>query len=351
MEKILVKINEKLIDVKLAQDVLTSSGILIVPEDTVITDHILKKLYDFKIEDVVVYKPEKAVDIADSMQVNTYELYYKEYSKDVNELKGVLQEIAAGKKLDYSRVDKISKNIYYKINNCFSFIECIKAVKSVDEYTYTHSVNVSVYSMLIGKWLNFSDNQLMDIILAGLLHDVGKAKIPLEILNKKGPLTYDEFEIIKKHALYGYEIVKDHDEISNEVKKAILTHHEKENGKGYPMGLKGDQKNLYAKIITVADVFDAITTVRVYKDKKTPFDAFKELEAVGYDALDPQILMVLFKNLPSYYVGSKVKMNSGELGEVVYVPSQCIYAPVVRLEDEQFLDISKCQDKSIKEFI
>ncbi len=351
MEKIRVKINDKLIDVKLAQDVFASRGNLIIPEETIITKHILKKLYEFKVEDVIVYKPEKALDIVESTEVNTYELYYKEYSKDVQELKGVLQEIAAGKKLDFSKVDKISRNIYGKINNCFSFIECIKAVKSADEYTYTHSVNVSVYSMLIGKWLNFDENQLMEIILAGLLHDVGKSKIPPEILNKKGPLTFDEFEIIKKHTLYGYDIVKDQDEISNEVKKAILSHHEKENGKGYPMGLKGEQKNLYSKIITVADVFDAITSVRVYKDKKTPFDAFKELEAIGYDAMDPQVLMVLFKNLPSYYVGSKVKMNSGELGEVVFVPSQCIYAPVVRLEDEQFLDISKNRDKSIKEFL
>ena len=153
--------------------------------------------------------------------------------------------------------------------------------------------------------------------MAGLLHDVGKSQIPNEILNKKGQLTDAEFEIMKRHTVYGYEIIKNYKEVSFDVKRAVIMHHEKEDGTGYPFKIKGNQKNLYSKILTVADIFDAMTSERVYKERQTPFTAFKELENVGFDTVDPKVMMVLFENMPSYYVGSKVKMKNVVLSKAV----------------------------------
>ena len=186
--------------------------------------------------------------------------------------------------------------------------------------------------------------------MAGLLHDVGKSQIPNEILNKKGQLTDAEFEIMKRHTVYGYEIIKNYKEISFDVKRAVIMHHEKEDGTGYPFKIKGNQKNLYSKILTVADIFDAMTSERVYKERQTPFTAFKELENVGFDTVDPKVMMVLFENMPSYYVGSKVKMKNGDIGEIVYVPNLCAYAPVVKVNDD-FFDFSNEKQAFIKEFL
>lgn len=344
MEKNRVKINENLINSILAQDVYTDTGNMVVCENTLISPHILKKLNEFKIDSVLVYNSELIIESFENAE------FKKEYKKDVEILKSVIQDIAAGKGVDYQKVETVSHDIYSKVNSSLSLVECIKAVKGVDNYTYSHSVNVSIYAMLLGKWLNFKEHELIDIITAGLLHDVGKAKIPLEILNKKGSLTNEEFEVIKKHPVLGYNIVKDLKEISREVKKAVLMHHEKENGKGYPMGIKGNQKNLYSKIITIADIFDAITSDRVYKERQTPFDAFRELEKIGYDVVDPKIMFVFFTNLPNYYIGSKIKMDTGEEGEVVFIPPQCIYTPIVRINDD-YLDIAKDTTKVIKKFI
>jgi putative nucleotidyltransferase with HDIG domain len=344
MEKNRVKINENLINSILAQDVYNDMGNLVVCENTLVNPHILKKLYEFKIDNVLVYDSELIIDSFENAE------FKKEYKKDVEIMKSIIQDIAAGKNVDYKKVETVSHDIYSKVNNSLSLVECIKAVKDVDSYTYSHSVNVSIYAMLLGKWLKFKEDELMDIITAGLLHDVGKAKIPLEILNKKGRLTDEEFEVMKKHPVLGYNIVKDLKEVPREVKQAVLMHHEKENGKGYPLGIKGNQKNHYSKIITIADIFDAITSDRVYKERQTPFDAFRELEKIGYDVVDPKIMLVFFANLPNYYIGSKVKMDTGEIGEVVYIPPQCIYTPIVRINDD-FLDIAKETTKVMKKFI
>ncbi len=349
MEKIYVTVNDAIIGSFLGEDVYSIGGNMIVPSDTIITDYIVKKLLEFRIDKVFIYNsnPVHGDDYLSDKNISEDQ---KKYIEDVNIAKMMLQDLASGKELDFSKAEDISEHIYSKINDCGALMDCVNSVRIADSYTYSHLVNVSVYSMLLGKWLGFNKKQLKDIVMAGLLHDVGKSQIPMEILNKKGPLSDYEYEIMKRHTVYGYEIVKNNNEISVDVKRAVIMHHEKENGTGYPFGIKGSQKNLYSKILTVADIFDAITSERVYRGRQTPFTAFKELESVGFDTVDPKIMMVLFTNMPSYYVGSKVKMKNGEIGEVVYVPNLCAYAPVVRV-NENFVDFSVERDQLIKEFL
>lgn len=349
MDKIYVKVGEDILGSYLGEDVYSVGGNMIVPLNTIVTEHILKKLLEFRIDRVFIYNsnPVHGNDYLSDEKVSEDQ---KKYIEDVNKAKQMLQDLASGRSLDFCKAEDISEHIYSKLNDCSSLMDCVNSVRIADSYTYSHLVNVSVYSMLLGKWLGFNKRQLKDIVMAGLLHDVGKAHIPLEILNKKGPLTDHEYEIMKRHTVYGYEIIKNNNEINMDVKRAVIMHHEKENGTGYPFGIKGSQKNLYSKIITVADIFDAITSERVYRGRQTPFTAFKELEHVGFDTVDPKIMMVMFTNMPSYYVGSKVKLKNGQIGEVVYVPNQCVYAPVVRV-DENFLDMLVEKDQFIKEFV
>lgn len=349
MDKVFVKVSDSIIGSFLGEDVYTAGGNMIVPADTLLTEYIINKLIEFKIDRVFIY-PTNAIRGDEYLANEDLSEDQIKYIESVNMAKEMLQDLASGKELDLSKAEGISEHIYSKINDCGSLMDCVNSVRIADSYTYSHLVNVSVYAMLIGKWIGFNKKQLKDIVMAGLLHDVGKSQIPLEILNKRGSLNDYEFEIMKRHTVYGYEIIKNYSEISMDVKRAVIMHHEKENGTGYPFGIKGSQKNLYSKILTVADIFDAITSERVYRGRQTPFTAFKELENVGFDTVDPKIMMVMFTNMPSYYVGSKVKMKNGEIGEVVYVPNQCVYAPVVRIKDD-FLDLTVIKDDSIKEFL
>lgn len=349
MEREYVKVSKDIIDSILADDVYTHGGNMIVPSDTLITEHIIKKLKAFRVERVTIYNSHSVLgnEYLSDKNINDNQ---KQYIKDVNATRNILRDLASGMALDINNVKTISENIYERMGDVGSIIECINSIKVADQYTYSHSVNVAFYAMLLGKWMNLDKTQIKDLALAGLLHDVGKSKIPAEIINKKGPLTESEFEIIKRHPVYGYDIIKGFPEITMEIKRAVIMHHEKENGTGYPFAIQGSKKNLYAKIITAADIFDAITSERAYKEKLTPFSAFKEMEKIGYDIVDPMVMGVMFDNMPRYYIGSKVKLDNGEIGEVVYVPNNCAYAPVIKV-NEDFVDFAKEKEALISELL
>ncbi len=349
MEREYVKVSKDIMDSILADDVYTHGGNMIVPSDTLISEHIIKKLKAFRVERVTIYRSHSILgnEYLSDMSISDSQ---KQYIEDVNATKAILRNLAIGKELDIDNVKTITDNIYERLGDVNSIIECINSIKVADQYTYSHSVNVAFYAMLLGKWMNLSQLQIKDLAMAGLLHDIGKSKISTEIINKKGPLNESEFEIIKRHPIYGYDIIKNIPQISMEIKRAVILHHEKENGTGYPFAIQGNKKNLYAKIITAADIFDAITSERVYKEKQTPFSAFKEMEKIGYDIVDPMVMGIMFDNMPRYYIGSKVKLDNGEIGEVVYVPSSCAYAPVVKIK-EDFVDFAKEKEALISELL
>lgn len=334
----------------LARDIYNDAGVLMVSCNTQLNPYILNSLREKGIRELFVYESIPEInEVKEKIHINEFK---QEYDNNVSQIKEVLNDIVTGKRLDLNKIEKISDSLYRNVKSNFSIIECVSEMKSADEYTYAHSVNVALYAMLIGNWCGLQASQIYELILAGMLHDIGKAKIPDQILNKRGPLEPDEFEIMKKHTIYGYNICKDLAEISNDVKKTVLMHHEKVNGKGYPLGVPGDKINLYSKIVSVADVYDALTSERVYKKRKTPFETFTEFELIGIGTgvFDTKILLTFLANISSYYTGSKVKINTGETGEVVYVPPHSISTPVVRVGNN-YMDLGHLQNIKIVEMI
>lgn len=167
-------------------------------------------------------------------------------------------------------------------------------LSSHDHYTYQHSVGVGLHAIALGKKLKIVNEQdLSDLGIAGLLHDIGKTKVRPEIINKPGPLDKDEWEEMRQHSKWGYELVKDNQDISQRAKLAVLHHHEENSGGGYPHGLKENQISVFAKIITIADIFNALTTDRTYSKAKTPFEAFKLMQTAMMHKLDKQLFLEL----------------------------------------------------------
>lgn len=333
----------------LADDVYDDCGILIVSKDAVISEHIINRLKTFRIRQLPVYELQN-VDNIEKSEPSLVE-FKKDYRRDVNVMKQVLGDLAAGRKPDYEKVECISNSIYSKINSIGNIVECMNEVKNMDEYTYTHSINVSMYALLIAKWLDLSEEETRNVVTTGILHDIGKSRISEDILNKKGPLLPEEYEQIKHHADIGYYLSKDIPQLSDEIRKGILMHHEREDGKGYPYGIKGgDNINRYSKIISVADVYDALTSERVYKERITPFDTFEELIRIGYGYFDTKILMTFLANISCYYIGSIVKMNNGETGKVVFVAPQSISMPIVSVNGK-YIDLSQNRQLKIVEMM
>jgi HD-GYP domain-containing protein (c-di-GMP phosphodiesterase class II) len=171
----------------------------------------------------------------------------------------------------------VESTVYYILNEKNAFRRMLE-VMTFDYYTYTHSVNVCAFSIALAQYAGINDpKQLNQLGIGALLHDVGKTKVPASILNKKGSLTPEEFEIIKNHPQWGFGLIKETNITPQESYYTILQHHERENGTGYPHGIGADEIHHYGKIAAIADAFDAMTTQRIYREAKTSFQACEEL--------------------------------------------------------------------------
>jgi putative nucleotidyltransferase with HDIG domain len=319
----------------LASDVLNSCGVTLVAKDTILNEYIIEQLMMHGIKSINIYQTQKYSNNDSS----TYAKFKSNYINTITQTKILFQDLISGKPIDYQSVLSIADQIYINIDENDKIFRCLTNIRNSDEYTYTHSVNVAFYSMQIAKWLKLSDHEIKKVIQSGLLHDVGKSKIPNKILNKKGILTKEEYEVIKRHTILGHEIVKNVDEIDVDVRNAVLLHHERADGSGYPYRCNSKQMTIYSKIVAVADVFDAMTSDRVYKKGSTPFKAIEMFQIVGMSLFDTKIISVFLNNLAAYLVGSNVILSNGESGEIVFIPLQSLTCPIIKTSSG-YLDLS-----------
>lgn len=204
-------------------------------------------------------------------------------------------------------------------------------LKQRDEYTAIHSLNVCVLSLTFGRALGLPLEELNEIGLGALLHDIGKMRVPLKVLNKPGKLTKDEFEIMKSHPGMGYELVREDKNLSPNVLAIIRSHHERLSGNGYPDKLTENEITYYTKIVSITDVYDAITSDRVYHDGMTPHDALKSLYEWMPDNYDAELIQSFIRTIGIYPVGSVVELHTGHIGIVVKLNESHRLKPVVML--------------------
>lgn len=325
-----------------ASDIVNANGVTMLAKGTVITNYIKNRLMEIGIRSINVYNSINNLrnnlnNFANNM---SYESCKRQYGETMLLVRGIANDLICGKQLRYDRVINVANKMIQFANEKENVLNYLNKVRDTDGYTYGHCINVAFYSMLIATWLGLPNKNINEIIQAALLHDIGKTKISNEILNKKGKLTEEEFNIIKKHTVLGYEILDEIEDVSPEVKNAVLLHHERTDGSGYPYGLTIDSIGLYAKIVAVADVFDAMTSDRVYKSKKTPFDAFEMFNTIGIRMFDTKVLNTFMRNISPYYIGADVVLNNGEEGKIVYIPPQDVLSPIVKVQSD-YLDLSK----------
>lgn len=233
-------------------------------------------------------------------------------------------------------VKTIKENIKLNIH----VLNHLTEIDEVDDYLYRHSVNVGVISHFIGQWIGLSKEDLDKLIMAGLLHDIGKLQIPDEILHKPAKLTNEEFDIVKRHSSFSYTHLKEIGFNDVDILSAVIHHHEKEDGKGYPMGLKGNEIPLFSKIIAIADIFDAMTSNRVYRKKELPFIVLEMFLDNSFGKLDTKLVMLFVNKFSEYYLGTKVILNTGETAMILKFNEYEMTKPLIRTESGLFIDTS-----------
>ncbi len=351
-------------------DIINVYGSVLIPKDTIVEDidRVQHLLEQHKIRQVKI--KVKAKETLEAEEFYHHTIRAKDTPKQIeshiqqqNMIAEVREELqAAQKKLqrDFDKIikgeaigrDAIKENIQKTLeifNANMNVFQLIEKLKELDDITYAHSQNVTIISYALGKWLGLSQGQLQQLALGAMLIDIGKMKLPKALLNKRDRLTHDEKLECQKHAIYSHELIKSYDFIDENVKKIVLLHHERVDGSGYPMGLRGEKIPLMARIVAVADVYNALSSDRPYRSKLSPFEAIRVLETEYRDKLDSKILYVFLNRIGNCFIGQRVKLNDGRIGEIVFITRQNVYRPIIKLEgSNKILDLNNQQNAPLE---
>ncbi|WP_281914951.1 HD-GYP domain-containing protein [Caldimonas thermodepolymerans] len=248
------------------------------------------------------------------------------------EVGGLFQQARMGQALRTAPVVELVEDITDSVLRCPSALVSLARLKTKDEYTYLHSVSVCALMVSLGRQLGLPGPQLREAGLAGLLHDLGKAAIPLEILNKPGRLTDEEFALVKEHPRAGHAMLSDAGVTSESALDVCLHHHERIDGRGYPDGLAGEAISLHARMGAVCDVYDAITSDRPYKAGWHPAEAIRRMAQWTKEGhFDERVFQAFVKCIGIYPTGSLVKLQSGRLAVVLEQRESSLLTPRVKV--------------------
>ena len=314
--------------------------VLLIRKGQVVTDHIKELLQTRKTVKIVRHVPEESVylekDLSDDRIVRLNEQVKTRIKEDVTKLFDDI-ESDSNASLAQNISDTILNDVLKKDGVGLNLDE----LKVSDEYTFKHSVDVAAGSIILAKYLGLGADNIRDIGTAGVLHDIGKIMIPNEILNKNGKLTDKEFAVIKNHPVYGYQMLSKNQSIAEPIRRAVLYHHEKFCGGGYPSGLKGNEIPLYARVLSVIDVFDALVTERPYHKAYSVADTL-EIMYTMYAQFDAEVFQAFLKSLIVYPIGSVITLSNGVQAQVIKTNKGYPLRPVVKdIKTGEELDLSR----------
>lgn len=304
-----------------------------------------KNVYDAYSRVLVAEHQELTTDYIDRLKRRGYSGFYieDEYSEGIDVQETISVELRnkgvdALRKNNIDLTLEVAKDIVEQILGNSGVSLDMVDLRTFDDYTYRHSVNVAVLSVIIGMGMNMNQTMLQELCTAAIFHDLGKLMIDPKILNKPGRLTKEEFKVIKEHPQLSVELLKERWHVSSASRVGILFHHENEDGSGYPNGLQSEEIHIYAKIIHVADVYDALTSKRPYKDPYTPSEAIEYLMGGCNILFNSEVVQAFLKCVPIYPKGVGVTLSDGREA-IVYENTKTPLRPKVKLKTGEILDL------------
>ncbi len=347
------------------QPVITPSGQLIVKAGTSLTTQMINHLSFYNVKKASVSEsPATISDLTPSIENKeaiSYEqrvrdsIEYKHFEQtfieNVENLRNYINDIII--KSDETHGSILLNQtlaLFDSLNDKVNIFDMLHCIRKIDDSTYAHSVNVAIICRLMGQWLGFSEDDVDVLTLCGLLHDVGKCKTPRNILQKPGKLSTEEYAIIKRHSVNGYEILKNQ-ELDPRIKRAALMHHERCDGSGYPLGLVREDIDSFAVIVSIADVYDAMTTSRCYRDAICPFEVIATFEKEGFEKYNKNYISVFLNHIVDTYMNNQVLLNNGNKGQIIWKNKEYLARPTLFLPSREFLDLAKHPELYIQAII
>lgn len=345
-----------------ADDVLSPSGQLIIPKNTTLNPRFISRLKLYNVrrccviitEDVAQdlnAKAEKNKPLNPEKNTQEFKSFNRTYQDMANDLEAAFKTVIEKPYEDYDPSPIVNQilELAKTVKNTMHLMNTLQLLREYDDTMYIHSLSVALIAHTIALQLNMSEEERRNLIFACAFHDIGKIKIPPEILYKPGRLTDEEFMTVRQHAQLGYDILNKA-RFPKDIQLAALSHHERCDGSGYPSALTADDIPLFAKIIAVADVYDAMTARRSYRKEICSFDVIAEFENTGYQKFDVTVLLPFLTSIAQSHVNNQVRLSNSLVGKIVMINQHKLSKPVVNL-DGTFLDLSKEKELSILELL
>jgi len=328
----------------LAKSIITLEGTILLSAGTELNEEHIKRLQLYGITEIFIED-----DI--SRNIHVQELIREEIVLEAKQLvKETMVNTSITTSIDGKKLMEIVDKLIEGILANEDIIATLCDIRSLDDYTFSHSVNVCIYSLVIGIGMGYVGDSLRELGIGSMLHDIGKVKIPQHILQKPGRLTVDEFDEIKKHTIYGSVILKDAHGINMTASLIALSHHERSDGSGYPHHLKNDNIYKAARIVAVSDVYDALTTDRVYRNKLMHHEVADYITSLASHHFDQKVVDTFIRYVAYYPVGTAIILNNGEKGLVSKYNKYFPTRPVVRIVmDEEGKMLPKHKEVDLNE--
>lgn len=324
----------------LDENVYNQDGsVLLIPAGQAVTEKLLQRLMGFTDDKRFIMTGERAYEAIMKGQKGRLPEDQEELEKQCgytglkNQVGRLIKDAKHLETIEPEQTETVVEDAMQRIENqrLSAIINCIDTPRPMDEALERHCLNVALLNAMIAKSMGLSEKETQQLILAGTLHDIGKTKIPEEILNAPRRLTSEEFAIIKKHPIYSYQLLGA--QIEETVKEGVLYHHERTDGNGYPKQLS-ENIPLFARITAISDVYDALVAARSYKEARVPFDVLDSLNTDMREGLDEQILTIFTREMMQNLKGKEVLMSDHTTGWVFFIPPNDLNHPVIRLEDD-----------------
>ena len=334
-----------------AEDVFTFNNQLIIAAGTTIDDKLITRMKFYSVNTLTVNAPDDAesmfatyesteLPLSDVIKATPeFQYYQSAMPAAVAALKEQIHDLVGNNtEVDQQALLSDVQGLMKHSRNGIHVFDMIHCMRDYNDQTFAHSLNVSLISYVLGTWLGFSKKDLEILTLSGLLHDVGKVTMPPAIMFKPGRLTEDEYATIKTHAMRGYSILRPKN-LDNRIKLAAMMHHERCDGSGYPMGLLSDQIDSFAKIVAIADVYEAMTSARVYRNAICPFEVISLFETEGLAKYDTHYMMCFLEHLNLTYINSNVRLSDKSEGKIVMMNRFALARPIIKV-GRKYVDLS-----------
>ncbi len=361
MKTLRIPINQAVPGLVVAEDIYSANNQLIISKNTILNRKIITRLRFYLINELLIIsessknqsdKPVVQEDNYSQVIRNSIEFkrFNEAFSESIGDFKTELNNIANGQEpIDIAKLLEHTARILAESRNGIHVFDMLHCMREFDDLTYVHSINVALICNVFGNWLKMTSEEIDNLTLSGLLHDIGKLKLPTHILNKPNVLTSAEYTVVKTHTVKGYQLLKNHS-LDTHVKYATLMHHERCDGSGYPNAFHGASIDPFAKIVAIADVYDAMTSARVYRPALSPFESIANFEKEGYQKYDPHYLIAFLEGIVQCYIGKRVRLSNYAEGTIILINKQSLSRPVIQV-GERFIDLSKKPNLSIQALI